>query len=68
MKGILNLIAGIIAVLNIVWHLMRNPGGAESIFGFEINGYLYLGIWVFVAFTCLGQFYKQNKGKGSKEA
>lgn len=61
MRGIINLVLGILALFNIGYKLMNCPLCEDRIFGFAIPGMLYLAIWAFFAVTCLYSFFKQRK-------
>jgi len=68
MKGIFNLLIGLYAAFILGRHVFNNLGGQERLFGFEINGYLYLLFWGWIALSCIGLFIKQNKGNRSNKS
>ena len=65
MKGAFSLIAGMIALTNVIYYAVQCPSFdcRESIFGIELSGIVYFILWAFMAFGCLYDVYKQNTNK-----
>lgn len=61
MRGIWNLIIGLLALSNVIYKLIRCIDCRERIFGIEMNGYLYLAIWSILGIYILYRFYLDNK-------
>ena len=56
----LSLIIGILAAANVVYSFFRNSDHS-TIFGIELNIWVYRLIWSFLAFTILYKYFNGNK-------
>ncbi len=62
MKGKLSLIIGILAIANVVYSFFSNSNHS-SIFGMELNIWVYRLIWSFLAVSILYKYFEDNKAK-----
>jgi hypothetical protein len=62
MKGKLSLIIGILAIANLVYSFF-STSNHSSIFGMELNIWVYRLIWSFLAVSILYKYFKENKAK-----
>ncbi|WP_452230895.1 MULTISPECIES: hypothetical protein [unclassified Lacinutrix] len=60
MNRTLSLIIGILAVANVIYSFFSNLEHA-TIFGMELNIWVYRLIWSFLAVTILYKYFKENK-------
>lgn len=60
MKGILNLILGIFALVNVGYHLYAKSGMSGRFFGIEVSSPIYCLIWSALGIYFLYSFYKVN--------
>lgn len=61
MKGKFNLIVGLLALSNAVYHLVTCPLCEERLFGFDISGMLYLGFWIAIMIMMFYSVYDVNR-------
>ena len=57
-----DLIIGVIAVLILIGNFVEGNSTTRLI-GFEINSWIYRGIWMFIAITNLSQYFIRRKKK-----
>jgi len=60
MKSIISLIIGIIAIINVVYSFWK-VSSSQSIFGIEMNVWVYRLIWSAIAVLFLYDYYKKTK-------
>ena len=60
MKKYISLIVAVLAGINLVSGFINNQESA-SIFGVEMNIWLYRGIWLFIGLVSFLDFYKSTK-------
>jgi hypothetical protein len=61
MKGTVYLIMGIIALVEVVYHIFNYGGKPGSIFGFDIPNIPYLLIWSFLVILFFYRYYTIRK-------
>ncbi len=55
-----NLIIGIIGIFEITYFLIRQPK-VETVFGFQINGWVYFTIWLLITLLSFRRFFMLKK-------
>lgn len=60
MKKYISLVIGILAIINIVSGFV-NHQGSGSIFGIEMNIWVYRGVWMLIAAISFTDFYKATR-------
>lgn len=65
MKGKLNLIIGLYALINVILYLVQCPSFDcnQTIFGIELSGIVYLIFWTIMSIIILYGVYKSNVNK-----
>ena len=59
-----DLVWGILALLILIGNIVKdNP--TTSLFGFEINSWIYRGIWLLIVITNLSQFFIRKKSESN---
>lgn len=66
MKGILNLVLGIMGIFTVGYHLAFANGAPGRFFGIEVSSPVYCLIWSTLAIYFLYSFYKMNRGPKQK--
>ena len=59
-----DLIIGVIAVLILIGNFVEGNSTTHLI-GFEINSWIYRGIWLLIGITNLSQYFIRRKKEGS---
>lgn len=65
MKNIWSIIIGILAIINIIYSFW-NATTIESIFGIEMNIWVYRLIWSVITIASLYDYYKKKMGRNLK--
>jgi len=60
MRGIINLIVGILCIVQLVYFFINKPE-VSSIFGFEVPNIAFLLFWGFMAVSSLFSFVRATK-------
>lgn len=60
MKKYVSLIIGILAIINLVYGFVSDQQ-TGSIFGIDMNIWVYRGVWLLIAFLSFSDFYKASK-------
>ncbi len=64
MNKTVSLVIGILAVINVAYSFSSNSD-TQSIFGFEMNIWVYRLIWSFMAIVILYGYYKKRTPKNN---
>jgi len=60
MNSIVSLIIGVIAIMNVVYSFWK-VSSSQSIFGIEMNSWIYRLIWSALAVLFIYDYYKKTK-------
>ena len=64
MKKYLNLIFGIIGLI-IIYNTFRSDLVTKEFFGYQLNIWIYRGIWAFILISSFADFYFKSKKKNN---
>ena len=61
MRQTLNLIIGIICIINIGYHFYSCPMCEERLFGFQVSWIIYIGFWALIAVFSFQRYFQMKK-------